>query len=143
MINELPRMDFFLSSWLKNIRHKNENQLKTYKNYYTIFYPAITFYGNESLRKFISKFIKQLIGDLNIGYEVKSISFDFHGARQLGSDRLTKHRNFNQCVKHVSKVLLSSSQDEQNRRNLREILFFLDEVSAVPISADHCKRIKF
>lgn len=51
--------------------------------------------------------------------------------------------DFNQCVKHVSKVLLSSSQDEQNRRNIREILFLLDEVSDVPISADHCKRIKF
>lgn len=70
-------------------KHKKgkENQFKTYKNYYTVFYPAITFYGHESLRKFTDQFITQLISDLEIGSEVKSISFDFQGARQLGSDR--------------------------------------------------------
>ena len=51
--------------------------------------------------------------------------------------------DFNQCIKHVCKILLSASTDSQNRRNLREILFLLDEVSDVAISVDHCKRLKF
>lgn len=70
-------------------KHKEgkENQFKTYKNFYTIFYPAITFYGHQNLREFIEKFIAQIILDLGISEQVKSISFDFQGARQLGSDR--------------------------------------------------------
>lgn len=71
------------------IKHKKgkENQFRVYKNYYTIFYPAITFYGHNPLREFIKKFISQFITDLEIGGQVKSISFDFQGPRQLGSDR--------------------------------------------------------
>ncbi|MDE5488257.1 McrB family protein [Elizabethkingia meningoseptica] len=70
-------------------KHKDgkENQFKTYKNYYTIFYPVITFYGHGDLREFIKKFIAKIIQDLETGEFVKSISFDFQGARQLGSDR--------------------------------------------------------
>jgi len=51
--------------------------------------------------------------------------------------------DFNQCIKQVCKILLSAASDYQNKRNLKEILFLLDEVSDVVISADHCKRMKF
>lgn len=70
-------------------KHKEgkEKQFKTYKNYYTIFFPGITFYGHENLRNFIKIFINNLISDLEITEHVKSVSFDFQGARQLGSDR--------------------------------------------------------
>ena len=77
----------FLEKLVAKHKEGKENQFKTYKNFYTIFYPAITFYGHQNLREFIEKFITQLILDLGIGEYVKSISFDFQGARQLGSDR--------------------------------------------------------
>lgn len=77
----------FLEKLVEKHKEGKENQFKTYKNFYTIFYPAITFYGHQHLREFIEKFIAQLILDLGIGEQVKSISFDFQGARQLGSDR--------------------------------------------------------
>ena len=50
---------------------------------------------------------------------------------------------FNQCIKYVSKMLLSASKDQQNRRNLNDILFILDEVSDVFVSSEDCKRIQF
>ncbi|MBE8723384.1 McrC family protein [Flavobacterium hungaricum] len=50
---------------------------------------------------------------------------------------------FNQCIKYVSKMLLSVSKDHQNRRNLKNILFLLDEVSDLKISSEECKRIQF
>jgi 5-methylcytosine-specific restriction enzyme subunit McrC len=50
---------------------------------------------------------------------------------------------FNQCVKSVCKLLLTASKDLQNKRNLNNILFLLDEVSDVMISAEECKRILF
>lgn len=50
---------------------------------------------------------------------------------------------FNQCVKSVCKLLLTASKDLQNKRNLNDILFLLDEVSDATISAEECKRILF
>lgn len=50
---------------------------------------------------------------------------------------------FNQCVKSVCKLLLTASKDIQNKRNLNDILFLLDEVSDATISAAECKRILF
>jgi 5-methylcytosine-specific restriction enzyme subunit McrC len=50
---------------------------------------------------------------------------------------------FNQCIKWVCKLLLTASKDLQNKRNLNDILFLLDEVSDAAISAEECKRIQF
>jgi len=50
---------------------------------------------------------------------------------------------FNQCIKSVSKLLLSVTKDVQTKRNLNDILFLLDEVSDVVISSEECKRIQF
>lgn len=38
---------------------------------------------------------------------------------------------------------MSASKDYQNKRNLSDILFLLDEVSDVQISPEQCKRIQF
>jgi Cdc6-like AAA superfamily ATPase len=64
-----------------------ENQFRVYKNFYTIFYPAITFYGHNPLREFVKNFENKLIVDLGLENEVKTTSFDFQGPRQQGSDR--------------------------------------------------------
>jgi len=50
---------------------------------------------------------------------------------------------FNQCVKYVTKMLLSATKDHQNKRNLNDILFILDEVSDTYISSEECKKIQF
>ncbi|MGL2963864.1 McrC family protein [Flavobacterium sp. RSB2_4_14] len=50
---------------------------------------------------------------------------------------------FNQCIKSVCRLLLTASKDIENKRNLNDILFLLDEVSDATISAKECKRILF
>lgn len=50
---------------------------------------------------------------------------------------------FNQCVKSVTRLLITATKDQQNRRNLNDILFLLDEVSDVTIASEECKRIQF
>lgn len=50
---------------------------------------------------------------------------------------------FNQCIKSVTRLLLSATKDQQNKKNLNDILFLLDEVSDVTISSEECKRIQF
>jgi hypothetical protein len=48
--------------------------------------------------------------------------------------------NFNQCIKQVTKLCCCQlSKDNQNKRNLYDILFLLDEASDAVISAE-CKE---
>jgi len=81
------------------------------------------------------------------------IDFDSYIANNLSRGRNHKvscvydsfemDNNFNQCIKQVTKLLLSATKDNQNKRNLYDILFLLDEVSDVAISADECRKILF
>lgn len=72
------------------VKHKTgkENQYRSYKNYYSIFFPIITFYGHTPIREFIEEFILEIIYRLELDGKVKNIYFDFQGPRQQGSDRL-------------------------------------------------------
>jgi 5-methylcytosine-specific restriction protein B len=81
---DLPTLEGFI------IKHKSgkENQYRAYKNYFSIFFPIITFYGHNSIREFIKKFIAEIIQRLELEGLVKQIYFDFQGARQQGSDEL-------------------------------------------------------
>ncbi len=76
-----------LDDLVSKYKEGKENQFRVYKNFYTIFYPVITFYGHNTLREFIKNFENKLIVDLGLENEVKTASFDFQGARQQGSDR--------------------------------------------------------
>jgi 5-methylcytosine-specific restriction enzyme subunit McrC len=58
-------------------------------------------------------------------------------------DSFEMDNNFNQCIKQVSKLLVSATKDAQNKRNLYNILFLLDEVSDISISSEECKRLQF
>ena len=58
-------------------------------------------------------------------------------------DSFEMDNNFNQCIKQVTNLLLSATKDNQNKRNLYDILFLLDEVSDAVISAVECKKILF
>jgi len=77
-----------LESIINKHRSGKENQFRAYKQWFSIFYPPITFYGHNEIRKFVENLIEQLISDLKLSGKVKSIYFDFQGARQQGSDRL-------------------------------------------------------
>jgi Cdc6-like AAA superfamily ATPase len=76
-----------LDDLVAKFKEGKENQFRVYKNFYTIFYPAITFYGHNNQRTFVKQFSEQLISDLGLINKVKTTSFDFQGARQQGSDR--------------------------------------------------------
>ncbi|UPK70965.1 McrB family protein [Chitinophaga filiformis] len=71
------------------LKHKTgkERQYRSYKNYYSIFFPIITFYGHNDIREFINGFIAEIINRLQLRGKTKHIYFDFQGPRQQGSDR--------------------------------------------------------
>jgi len=50
---------------------------------------------------------------------------------------------FNRIIKYVSALLLDVTCNDENKQNLREILFILDEVSDERATAEQCSRISF
>lgn len=58
-------------------------------------------------------------------------------------DAFVLDNEFNRIIKYVTTLLFNVSTDQENKKNLREILFILDEVSDKRATADQCSRISF
>lgn len=76
-----------LHKLINEYKQGKENQFRSYKETFSIVFPAITFYGHNPQREFVKAFTQKLIEDLGISNEVKEVSFDFQGVRQQGSER--------------------------------------------------------
>ncbi len=76
-----------LHSLIDSFKEGKENQFRSYKETFSIVFPAITFYGHNRQRDFVKAFTKKLIDNLDIENEVNEVSFDFQGVRQQGSER--------------------------------------------------------
>jgi len=50
---------------------------------------------------------------------------------------------FNRIIKYVTTLLFNATSSQDNKKNLREILFILDEVSDERATAEQCARISF
>lgn len=91
IINKLLSNEHFtvesLHELINNYKQGKENQFRSYKETFSIVFPAITFHGHNPQRDFVKTFTQKLIDDLGIESEVKEVSFDFQGVRQQGSER--------------------------------------------------------
>lgn len=58
-------------------------------------------------------------------------------------DSFVFDNEFNRIIKYVSTLLFQNTSSPDNKKNLREILFILDEVTDVRASAQQCSKITF
>lgn len=58
-------------------------------------------------------------------------------------DTFVIDNEFNRIIKYVSTLLFNATTSIENKNNLREILFILDEVTDQPARAEQCSRITF
>lgn len=58
-------------------------------------------------------------------------------------DSFVVDNSFNRIIKHVTTLLFNATLVTDNKKNLREILFILDEVSDVKVTASDCLNVKF
>lgn len=58
-------------------------------------------------------------------------------------DAFVFDNEFNRIIKYVVTLLFNVTSDQDNKKNLREILFVLDEVSDKIATAEQCSRISF
>lgn len=58
-------------------------------------------------------------------------------------DAFVFDNEFNRIIKFVATLLFNVTSSQENKKNLREILFILDEVSDERATAEQCSRISF
>ena len=58
-------------------------------------------------------------------------------------DAFVFDNEFNRIIKYVTNLLFNVTSSQDNKKNLREILFILDEVSDERSTAEQCSRISF
>ena len=58
-------------------------------------------------------------------------------------DAFVFDNEFNRIIKYVTTLLFNVTGNQDNKKNLREILFILDEVSEERATAEQCARISF
>ena len=58
-------------------------------------------------------------------------------------DAFVFDNEFNRIIKYVTTLLFNITSSQDNKKNLREILFILDEVSDERATAEQCSRISF
>jgi len=58
-------------------------------------------------------------------------------------DAFVLDNEFNRVIKYVTTLLFNVTSNQENKRNLREILFLLDEVSEERATAEICSKITF
>lgn len=58
-------------------------------------------------------------------------------------DAFVFDNEFNRIIKYVTTLLFNVTSSQDSKKNLREILFILDEVSDVRATAEQCSRISF
>src|SRR5690554_5411098 len=58
-------------------------------------------------------------------------------------DAFVFDNEFNRIIKYVTTLLFNVTSSQDNKKNLREILFILDEVSDERTTAEQCARISF
>lgn len=58
-------------------------------------------------------------------------------------DSFELDNEFNRIIKYVATLLFNVTSSQENKKHLREILFFLDEVTDERATAEQCSRIAF
>lgn len=58
-------------------------------------------------------------------------------------DAFVFDNQFNRIIKYVATLLFNVTENQENKKNLREILFILDDVSDEKVTAEQCSRISF
>jgi 5-methylcytosine-specific restriction enzyme subunit McrC len=142
--------------WLSYCRKlKFPNYLSGLNSEKADFFEILIYLFSKYTRELLNSSIYQKYTDVNeeLSFVKGRIDFNTYLRDNLSKGRTHKiscefdtfqmDNDFNRCVKYVSKLLVSITEENQSRRYLNDILFILDEVEDMNISSDTMKRMKF
>ena len=92
----------------------------------------------------VSEELSFIKGRLNVNqYISENISRGNWHKLNCTYDAFVFDNEFNRIIKYVTTILFNVTSSADNKKNLREILFILDEVSDERATAEQCSRITF
>ena len=92
----------------------------------------------------VNKEISHIKGRLNTTrYINENLSTGRWHKLNCSYDAFVFDNEFNRIIKYVVTLLFNVTSSQENKKNLREILFILDEVSDERATAEQCSRITF
>lgn len=154
--HEIDQIQNHILWWLSYCRKiKFPNYQTSLGNRKSDFFEVLIYLFSKYTRKLLNSSIYQqyeeisrelhfIKGRLNINeYISENLSKGRWHKLNCTYDALVFDNEFNQIIKYVANLLFKVTSSPDNKKNLREILFLLDEVSDVTASAEQCSRISF
>ncbi|WP_027124934.1 McrC family protein [Gelidibacter mesophilus] len=154
--NDVKAINKHVLWWLSYCRKlKFPNYLSGLNSEKADFFEILIYLFSKYTRELLNSAIYQKYTEVNkeLNFVKGRIDFNAYIQNNLSNGRHHKiscefdafemDNEFNRCVKFVSKLLLSTTKENQSRRFLSDILFILDEVEDVNVSADKMRRMTF
>ncbi len=92
----------------------------------------------------VNRELSYIKGRLNTtGYINENVSRGNWHKLNCTYDAFVIDNEFNRIIKYVTTLLFNVATRQENKKNLREILFILDEVTDERVTAEQCSRISF
>lgn len=142
--------------WLSYCRKiKFPNYLSSLGSAKSDFFEVLIYLFSKYTRKLLNSSIYQQYGEINreLSFVKGRLSVVDYINENLGKGKWHKlnctydafvfDNEFNRIIKHVVTLLFRVTSNHDNKKNLREILFMLDEVSDQSVTAEQCSRISF
>lgn len=119
------------------------------------FFEVLIYLFSKYTRELLSSSIYQQYEDINreLTYIKGRLNVNEYINKNLTTGRWHKlnctfdafvfDNEFNRIIKYVTTLLFNNTTSQDNKKNLREILFILDEVSDERATAEQCGRISF
>lgn len=154
--NEVNQIQSHILWWLSYCRKiKFPNYQATLGNAKSDFFEVLIYLFSKYTRELLNSSIYQQYEEVN-----RELSFikGRLNTNQYINENLSKGKwhklnciydafvfdnEFNRIIKFVTTLLFNASSSQDNKKNLREILFILDEVSDERATAEQCSRISF
>ncbi len=152
-VNQIQNHVLWWLSYCRKIKFPNYNT--TLGSTKSDFFEVLIYLFSKYTRELLSNSIYQqyeevnrelpfIKGRLNTNkYITQNLSTGRWHKLNCSYDAFVFDNEFNRIIKHVTNLLFNVTTSQENKKNLREILFILDEVSDERATAEKCSRISF
>ena len=153
---EITQMQYHILWWLSYCRKvKFPNFLSSLDNVKADFFEVLIYLFSKYTRELLNNSIYQqyqeisgeltfVKGRLNVNeYINENISKGRWHKLNCTYELFNMDNKFNRIIKYVTNLLFNVTTIQDNKKNLREILFILDEVEDEEATATQCSSIKF
>lgn len=155
-VNEVNQIQNHILWWLSYCRKiKFPNYHATLGSANSDFFEVLIYLFSKYTRELLSSSIYQQYEEVNseLSFIKGRLNTDIYINENLSKGKWHKlnctydafifDNEFNRIIKYVTTLLFNVTSGQDNKKNLREILFILDEVSDERVTAEQCSRISF